>query len=248
MVTLHPLDCGALTAASSIFERGAGDEPVTLPVPAWLVRHPAGPVLFDTGLHPDLRHSRDRIGILGSLFEIHLHDGATVQARLEALDVDAAEVEVVVLSHLHFDHAGGLTLVPNARLVVQSDEWVAGSDPDIAAASTYLADDYQLGHDVELVRGEHDLFGDGLVTCVPTPGHTAGHQSLRVRVADREVVLAADCAYFDRTIDGGPLPPFGYDRDAQARSIERLRAMRAAGATLVPGHDPDVWATLPASI
>ena len=137
--------------------------------------------------------------------------------------------------------------MPNARLVVQADEWAAGQEPD-SAATTYTPEDYDLGHDLELVRGDHDLFGDGLVTCLATPGHTAGHQSLRVRLEDREVVLAADCAYFARTLDGGSLPPFGHDAEAQARGVARLRDLRAAGATVVPGHDPDVWAALPVDL
>ena len=230
-----------------MFEEDAGDDPVTLPVPAWLVRHPQGTVLFDTGLHPDLAGSGARLGWLAKLFTVDLDDGRTVRARLEQRDVDPDAIDVVVLSHLHFDHAGGLALVPNARLVVQADEWAAGQEPD-SAATTYTPEDYDLGHDLELVRGDHDLFGDGLVTCLATPGHTAGHQSLRVRLEDREVVLAADCAYFARTLDGGSLPPFGHDAEAQARGVARLRDLRAAGATVVPGHDPDVWAALPAEL
>ena len=124
-------------------------------------------------------------------------------------------------------------------------EWEAGADDDVAAANSFRGEEYRTGHDVVLADGEHDLFGDGLVTCIPTPGHTPGHQSLRVRLADREVVLAADCAYFAATLDGGPLPPIGHDRDLHAQSLDRLRAMRSAGATVIPGHDRAAFDALP---
>ena len=84
--------------------------------------------------------------------------------------------------------------------------------------------------------------------CIPTPGHTPGHQSLRVRLADREVVLAADCAYFTATLAGGPLPPIGHDHAQHAASLDRLRAMAAAGATVIPGHDRDSFDALPERI
>lgn len=244
-VTITPLDCGSLTAGRNLFERGATEEPVELPVPAWLVRHPSGTLLFDTGMHPDLTGPGELRDTVELFFRLGLASEQLVDRRVEAAGVGASDVAVVVLSHLHFDHAGGLALVPDARLVVQRDEWEAGADDELAAANSFRPEDYRLGHDLVLADGEHDVFGDGLVTCIPTPGHTPGHQSLQVRLADRTVVLAADCAYFTATLDGGPLPPVGHDHAQHVASVERLRAMRAAGTTVIPGHDRAVFDALP---
>lgn len=245
-VTISPLDCGSLTAPRNMFEQGATDEPVELPVPAWLVHHPRGTVLFDTGMPPDLTGPGELTDAVGLVFDVGLTTDQLVDRRLEAAGVGASDIDVVVLSHLHFDHTGGLALVPDARVVVQRDEWAAGADDDLAAANKFRANQYRLGHDVILADGDHDLFGDGLVTCIATPGHTPGHQSLRVRLGHVEVVLASDCAYFTTTLDGGSLPPFGHDRAAHAASLDRLRGMRAAGTDVIPGHDRAVFDALPA--
>jgi len=244
-VTITRLDCGTLTAGRSLFERGAADEPVELPVPSWLVRHPQGTLLFDTGMHAELTRPGELLDAVSLFFGVGLDADRLVDAQLRRAGVDPAEVDVVVLSHLHFDHAGGLAAIPDARVVVQRDEWAAGADDELAARNSFRADDYRLGHDVVLADGDHDVFGDGLVTCLATPGHTPGHQSLRVRLADREVVLAADCAYFTATLDGGPLPPIGHDHDQHARSVQRLRDLRASGTTVIPGHDGAALAALP---
>jgi glyoxylase-like metal-dependent hydrolase (beta-lactamase superfamily II) len=240
-VELVPLECGWIRQAASILEVGAPDTPSETPIPAWLIRHPKQTLLFDTGLHPDLAHSPDTMGRLASLFTAVLEEGESIGGRLREVGVDPEAPLTVILSHCHFDHVGGLCELPNARLVVQRAEWQAASGDD---RRTYNPTLYDLGHEVTTIEGDHDLFGDGSVTCLATPGHSAGHQSLRVVTAGGPVVLAADACYFARTLDGGALPSFAHDLEEQKRSLERLRAERSAGAEVIPGHDAEVWRRL----
>jgi len=237
--------CGWLTGPSGLFldgEHGA----LRVPVPAFLIEHPQGRVLFDTGLHPDVRHDpKGRLGFLADVFASEMQAEDEIAARLAALDVAAEGVETVILSHLHFDHAGGLASVPNARVLVQRRDWEAGHDPERAAALAFAPEDFDHGHDVVLLDGEHDVFGDGRVVCLPTYGHTPGHQSLRVRLDGGDVVLTADACYLRRTMDEEHLPPAPYDADAMRASLRRLRALRDAGARVVYGHDPDAWPAVP---
>ncbi len=102
-----------------------------------------------------------------------------------------------------------------------------------------------LGQDVIQIDGEHDLFGDGSVVCVPTFGHTPGHQSLMVRLAEGSVVLTADACYFRSTLEDLRLPLIVHDKEAMRASLHRLRALRAKGARLFFGHDPDFWQEKP---
>src|SRR5262249_12264040 len=152
--------------------------------------------------------------------------------RLATLDTDVGDIAFLVNSHLHYDHSGGNHQIPNARLVVQRPEWEAGHQPEAIAANYYQPQDYDLGHDILVVDGEHDLFGDGSVVCVPTYGHTPGHQALRVRCEHGDVVLAADACYLRRTLEELHLPGIVHDRDAMLRSLHALRALRAAGARI----------------
>jgi len=98
---------------------------------------------------------------------------------------------------------------------------------------------------VPQVDGEQDLFGDGRVICLPTHGHTPGHQSLRVRADNGGVVLAADSCYLRETLDGLQLPAIVHDREEMTRSLRKLRALRDRGVRIVFGHDPEQWSTVP---
>lgn len=222
--------------------RGA-DGTITVPVPAFLIEHPKGLALFDSGL-PLLAQTDPATAMgeqIAKTIDADFSVGEDIKSRLEALDIDVAKIDFIVNSHLHFDHCGGNHLIPNATQVVQMREWVCGRNDECARANALDTRYFDLGHHVMPVDGEHDLFGDGAVTLLPTFGHTPGHQSVRVRLASGDVVLTADCAYFHSVLDTERLPEFGADLDAQRESLVRLRRLRAGGAKMIFGHDPADW-------
>ena len=206
-----------------------------------------GPVLFDTGPHPDCQH--DPAGRLGErlagLFRIGFQPGEEVSARLEAIDRDPGKIDLIINSHFHFDHVGGNGLIPNATMLVQRREWEAGMDSETAARRGFNPRDFDLGHKLRLVDGEHDVFGDGSVVCLLTHGHTPGHQSLRLKLDSGEIVLAADACYFCQTLRERRLPRNMYDREAMLASLDRLEVLERSGARIFFGHDPEFWQTVP---
>ncbi len=245
-LSVYAMTCGYLEGAfGRAMEDGEGQ--VDMPIPAFLIEHPKGRALFDTGLHPACQH--DPVGRLGQrmadLFKIRFRPGEEISARLEAIDRDPARVDLIINSHLHFDHVGGNALIPNATMVVQRREWDARLDPAIATAHGYNPADFDVGHKLRLVDGEHDVFGDGSVVCMPTYGHTPGHQSLRLRLGSGDIVLAADACYFCRTLRERRLPRYVFDRAAMLAALDRLNALETAGSRIFFGHDPEFWRTVP---
>jgi glyoxylase-like metal-dependent hydrolase (beta-lactamase superfamily II) len=237
--------CGWLTGPLGLFLEGLRGR-LRVPIPAYLIDHPRGKVLFDSGLHPAAGPDpAARLGRMAEIFEVEYGAGEDVASRLTALDLEPGEIRYLVNSHLHFDHAGGNALIPAARVVVQRAEWEAGRDADLIAANSYDPKDYDTGQDVLLVEGEHDLFGDGRVVCTPTHGHTPGHQSLRLRLDSGEILLAGDACYLRRTLEDLHLPPVVHDPEQMRESLQRIRALARRGVRIFFGHDPEFWQTVP---
>jgi N-acyl homoserine lactone hydrolase len=226
---------GWQTAPAAIMRRGEPAGPtIRFPVPAYLVETDQHRILIDTGLHPDA--VADATAFYGPSDALSLF--AFEQELTLAEQVDLDTVTMVVLTHLHWDHVGGLPLVPaSTPLVVQRSEWAAGHDSTLVKRNAYCPRDYT-GKErrLTLVDGDHDLLGDGSIELLLTPGHTPGHQSVRVG----DIVLGADVTHFAGGLDDHRFPVFGHDHEAQGRSADRLRALRDAGLTVLPGHDPDV--------
>ena len=242
---LYAMTCGWLSSRLDMMLAGR-EGSIHFPVPAYLIEHPKGRVLFDTGIHPEAMHdARGRFGDLVDCFRIHFRPGEDIGSRLAQLDVDAERVDYVVNSHLHFDHAGGNALVPNARVIVQEREWEAGRTPELIEANAYHPGDYEHGHLVRRVNGEFDLFGDGSVVTVPTFGHTPGHQSLKLKLSGGCVVLAADACYFRESLMNLHLPRLVHDRAQMLQSLLLLRKLQRQGARIFYGHDPEFWRQVP---
>lgn len=244
-VQLFAFTCGHVTGDRNGFLEGETGK-LTVPVPAYLIVHEQGRVLFDTGLNVELRQRKaELMGPMAKDWEIDLPDGADIASRLARLGCAPADIRYVVNSHLHYDHCGGNSAFPNATLVVHAKEWRAAHRPAMQAAGLYNPLDFAHMKTVREIDGALDLFGDDSVVVFPTPGHTPGHQSLRVETASGRVVLAADCCYLKRTFDALHLPAAVYKRDQMLESLALLRRMQADGARIFYGHDPEFWQTVP---
>jgi glyoxylase-like metal-dependent hydrolase (beta-lactamase superfamily II) len=178
-----------------------------------------------------------------------------LHAQLGERGVDPDDIRLVVMTHLHIDHASGVSEFPGATFVVDQREW------DAASRSGGLLRGYhrpQFDHpfdwrtvsyeakavDSHATFGQSlDLFGDGSVRLLSTPGHTAGHQSVLLRLAGREALLTIDAAYSRRTVEEDLRPLFVDDEHRFKRSLGEIRhyVEQTPGALVIYGHDPETW-------
>ncbi len=228
-------NAGWISSSAAVWRQGEDPERrIRFPVPVYLIETEQERILIDTGLHPGA--VPDPGGYYGrpeaALFELELEQPITEQ-------VDVTTLTRVVLTHLHFDHAGALALLPaSIPIVVQRREWESRHDGEVIKRNFFYPRDYAVeDRTLVLVDGDHDLLGDGSIELLLTPGHTPGHQSVRV---GEELVLGIDVAHFASTFDDHRFPVFADDFAAQADSAERLRRLRDDGIRVLPGHDPDV--------
>lgn len=247
-VRLFAMTCGWLTMPAKFILAGMEGE-LRLPIPSYLIVHPKGKAIFDSGLHVSLQtNPAERLGAaMAAQTRVEFVPGEELRGRLATLDIAPEEISYLINSHLHFDHAGGNDQVPNAPLIVQKPEWEAATDPDKAKANGFNRRDYDLGHDIRQISGEHDVFGDGSVTLIPTYGHTPGHQSMKLKLKGGDIVLTGDACYMRKTLDDLHLPHrnFMADPEGMLASLQKFRELQKRGARIFYGHDAEHWANVP---
>lgn len=158
----------------------------------------------------------------------------------------AGDPAAILMTHLHLDHTAGLRDFPGTRLLIGRREWEAFRGPRPALHGYVPGHLREEHHEIELldVDDEHDLFGDGTVRLLATPGHTHGHLSVLVATAAGPVLVCGDAIYVRDNLRPGHEPLHCEDRAAWRRSAARLDALVPDVAAVVPGHDPEAWAAL----
>jgi glyoxylase-like metal-dependent hydrolase (beta-lactamase superfamily II) len=238
---LYALQNGFMGAERSLLFYGEFSEArVQIPVACWLVKTTDGVVLFDTGVSP-----RAVPGLMRNDPFARFTEEDLLVHRLDALGLEADNVDMVVLSHLHYDHAGGAQLFPKSELVVQKDEYAYAHYPAAFFAPFYYRKNFDLpGYRWRLLDGDTEL-APGL-TVLRTDGHTPGHQSLLVQLPQSgPVILSGDACYWLEHARKERVPGVVWNPTQAMHSIKRLNTLaRLLGARIFPGHDPEFWKTV----
>lgn len=221
--------------------------PVVIPYPSFLIQHEQGLVLVDTGLVPAAaKDARAVYGELADQLKMVFREEHTVDRQIQALGFKLSDVGHVIISHLHFDHTGGMYLFPHAQFYVMSGElqyayWPAKAGPLFRREDIEPTRDFAWN---QIEGGEFDLFGDGAIRMIHMPGHTPGNSSVMVRLASRTLLLSMDTTHLRSGYDRDIPMPSNYNTLDSVRSIRRLRQLsRGVNTALWITHDPDDWKT-----
>lgn len=237
---------------SSLMAGGDEEMTIDLPVPCFLIEHRKGLVLFDTGCNPKV--ASDPEGYWGPSAKF-LHPRFTpddaVDAQIRQHGYRPEDVTHVVVSHLHLDHAGGMSLFPQAEFVIMKGELPYAYWPEPRLRAAFILEDLLPTRRFKWneLDGDTDLFGDGSLKVLSTPGHTPGECSLMVRLRSEALILTGDTIHIRPQLENATPMPSGYDLDQAAASIRRLKKIQdSREALLWIGHDPGDWASYPHSI
>lgn len=245
-------------------EAGSPGESCWLPILCFVAVHSEhGPVLIDAGFGLSMLARRKRLAgrALARLGRVTFEPGMDCRSRIGQCGLDPRDVREALLTHMHIDHTGGIMDLPHTRFHVSRRELDhAGGQKGLnGLLSGYLAADYgdathlspfEFGaaDDLQPFDAHFDLFGDGSIRAVPTPGHSPGHVSVLLRMSDdREVLIAGDAAFTHQQISGevdlGVMPRrFADNLDQAEQTLHQLRAFtrRRNLVDILPSHDPEL--------
>ena len=250
VVQLYAMDCG--TAEFNDVGMFADDGSMngqsrTLVVPCYLIRHPSGDLIWDTGF-PDAVADMEN-GLDLPQMGAHVTLRAKLADQLQQLGLTPADIEFVSFSHQHGDHTGNGNLFAGSTWIVDADER-AYMFSDEARQGQAFAGYAQLENaETRLIEGnlDHDVFGDGSVLIVQTPGHTPGHTVLLVRLANAgPVLLTGDMWHLAESRERRLVPSFNTDRAETLASMDKVEQLAdETGARIIRQHVAEDFAALP---
>jgi len=262
MIRIHVLTCGEVGVDPAVPDRSVSRNAVAytglfrsakrriwLPVKAFLIEHPRGRILVDTGWDSAVRRHPVRTLTFPMWFasKPRLPEGAAVDEQLAALGLAPGDLDYVLLTHMDIDHDSGLRLVRDAKsILVSPEEWAAVHSGHVR----YVKRPWKgipislmpLANDRDAPFGKAwDIFGDGSVTVLLTPGHTQGSVSVRAAGENGFALIVGDTGYDRRSWEDLRLPGPVYDEKAMKASLAWVQSMRQDPRCLaVPAaHDPE---------
>jgi glyoxylase-like metal-dependent hydrolase (beta-lactamase superfamily II) len=235
---MYVLDCGHLIAKDqSRWTPGANaGQPRELSNNCYLFQHERGVLLWETGVPDSVAGQKD--GVTSPNGAVVWFRNKTLSGQLERLGVKPDDITYVAMSHTHGDHVGNARSFAKSKILLQKPEYEFALN-----TNPRPFDDAQ---NVEMLSGDRDVFGDGSLTIISTPGHTPGHQSLLARLPKTgALLLTGDLVHFQYMWDNKVVPPFNFSKEQSLASIERVAKLLAEHkAQLWIGHDKDAMSKI----
>jgi len=206
----------------------------------YLIKHAKGWMLWDSGMSDTIAAMPEGMTAASGLLTLYVKK--TLASQLQALGVAPADIARVAFSHFHSDHVGNANLFTASTLYIQEAEYDAAFGPDAAKfgfAPKYY--DKLAANKTVKLKGDHDVFGDGSVMIISTPGHTPGHQCLLVHLPKTgAVVLSGDMVHFQDNWDNRRVPARNFNKEQTTQSMDRVaKLLQEQHAQLWINHDKD---------
>ncbi|MEM7467481.1 MAG: N-acyl homoserine lactonase family protein [Pseudomonadota bacterium] len=252
---LYVLNSGSLQLGKGALQNLAPMEPqIRIPVAMFVIQHPKGNVMFDTGNNDRIIEDPSYWGPNYASLKPTVTADVSIEAQLSRINMTPDDIKYVIPSHMHLDHGGNIGKFLKSTVIVQKDELEFASFPNEPFAGAFIPGDVnalrsETGNPnpfrmpVHLIEGDLDLFGDGSVYIKRSQGHTKGSQMLLVRLPNTgSVILTGDAAYFPDNVEKNILPNIllAYSPPGIMAGYDWIRRMRATeGAQYFTSHDPD---------
>lgn len=249
-IRLYAFSSGALTIGKGILQNLAPvDPPIQIPVGFYVVRHPKGNILFDTGNNDKLIADPNYWPTALAGLKPAMTPDVAIDVQLKKIGLSPDDIKYVVLSHMHLDHGGNIAKFPKSTLVVQRDEVRNAFWPAAGTGGPYVLGDFAALRDgaqkMIQLEGDLDIFGDGTVVVKRWVAHTPGSQMMTVKLKKTGlVILTGDNVYFRENVEKN-LPPnivLAYYPSGFYTAYEWIRQQMATQkADFFTAHDPDAF-------
>ncbi len=238
---LYVFNCGESTVPDlSRWTPGVNvGKPGAFSANCYLIRHAKGWMMWDSGINDNVATMPN--GFQRGKLSPHYILRKPLRFALSEITVDPAKIEHVAFSHTHGDHVGNGNLFTGATLYMQQAEYDIAFGAEAVSKWNFEVTSYDKLRANKTIKlnGDHDIFGDGSVVIIATPGHTPGHQSLLVRLPKTgPVILSGDMVHLQDNWTHRRVPVFNFDAATSRQSMEKVAAlMQKTGARLWINHD-----------
>jgi len=247
-IRIYTMDCGTVDFSDlGLFSSGEyAGRAQKMAVPCFLIRHPDGDMIWDAGIPDAINQMPDGLPILDGLAVASVP--VTMKSQFGELGLSTKDVEYLALSHAHFDHVGNVGQFTNSTLLIHKSEheFMFGAGVEAGVVDAGLVEPLRTVETV-FFEGEHDVFGDGKVIIIPTPGHSPGHSVLLVKLNNEGAVMfSGDLFHLAESRERKIVPMINPSREQTLASMDVFNArVEKEGAKVIIQHDLNEFEALP---